>query len=303
MQIMPTDNTTDTVPPTEATDNTGTETGTSSSPFRWRDVLPIHPAADDYPLMSETDPASLKELAEDIMANGLIDPIVLWTKDSKLLLDGRNRLDAMEHAGLLGVDDRGDLRDLRSGNEIKLQFYTEGDPYALALSLNVHRRHLTSAQKRDLIAKVLAADPQKSNRQIASIVKVDHKTVADVRSGKEGRGEIPHVPKRIDSKGREQPAQREISAAEREERDRKRMEREQKRLEHYPDVIQGMCERVGFVSLPTDDKPGFEIPPGLTAETAAELIPGIDEAIENLKRLKAALAEIAGGGGEARRVH
>jgi hypothetical protein len=199
-----TDKATDTVPQPEATETAGT----TSSPFRWRDVLPIHPAADDYPLMSETDPASLKELSEDIKANGLIDPIVLWTKDGKLLLDGRNRLDAMERAGLLSINKHGDLCDLRSGNEIKLQFYTEGDPYALALSLNVHRRHLTSEQKRDLIAKVLKAKPEASNLQIAKQTKADDKTVAKVRTELETRSEIPNVPTRTDSRGRKQPTKK-----------------------------------------------------------------------------------------------
>ena len=46
-----------------------------------------------------------------------------------------------------------------------------GDLYALVLSYNVHRRHLTAEQRRELIAKVLKATPQKSNRKIADMVK------------------------------------------------------------------------------------------------------------------------------------
>jgi hypothetical protein len=42
-----------------------------------------------------------------------------------------------------------------------------GDPYAFVISANIRRRHLTAEQKRDLIAKVLKAQPRKSNRQIA----------------------------------------------------------------------------------------------------------------------------------------
>jgi hypothetical protein len=45
----------------------------SPSPKTWRDVLPIHPAAELFPLMSE---AELRELGEDIQANGLQAPIV-----------------------------------------------------------------------------------------------------------------------------------------------------------------------------------------------------------------------------------
>ena len=38
------------------------------------------------------------------------------------------------------------------------------DPFELVTSLNIHRRHLTAEQKRELIAKVLKAEPEKSNR-------------------------------------------------------------------------------------------------------------------------------------------
>jgi len=66
----------------------------------WRDVLPIHPAADLFPRMS---PEELRELGEDIKKCGLNNPIVLWEAEKNappLLLDGRNRLGAMEAVGL-----------------------------------------------------------------------------------------------------------------------------------------------------------------------------------------------------------
>jgi hypothetical protein len=39
-----------------------------AAPFDWRKHLPVHPAADLFPLMSEVEP---KELAADINVNGL----------------------------------------------------------------------------------------------------------------------------------------------------------------------------------------------------------------------------------------
>src|SRR4051794_23400352 len=68
----------------------------------WRDVLPVHPAANLFPMLP---PEDLRKLGEDIKANGLQTPVVLWaeTEDSSsklYLLNGRNRLDAMEAAGL-----------------------------------------------------------------------------------------------------------------------------------------------------------------------------------------------------------
>ena len=72
--------------------------------------------------------------------------------------------------------------------------------------MNVHRRHLTSEQKRDAIAAYLKADPTTSDRKVAKELGVDNKTAAKVRADLEAREEIPHVPTRTDSAGRKQPA-------------------------------------------------------------------------------------------------
>jgi hypothetical protein len=65
----------------------------------WRDVLPIHPAAELFPLMSRDE---LKVLGEDIRQNGLHVPVSVWKEQKNFpprLIDGRNRLDAMEAVG------------------------------------------------------------------------------------------------------------------------------------------------------------------------------------------------------------
>jgi hypothetical protein len=51
-------------------------------------------------------------------------------------------------------------------------------------------------------------NPERSNRQTAKIVGVDDKTVGSVRTDMERRAEIPHVAKRVDTKGRQQPARK-----------------------------------------------------------------------------------------------
>jgi hypothetical protein len=67
----------------------------------WRDVIRVHPAADLFPMMSKDE---LRELGEDIKKNGIRTPIVFWFPKGdpgpRLLIDGRNRLDAAELAGL-----------------------------------------------------------------------------------------------------------------------------------------------------------------------------------------------------------
>jgi hypothetical protein len=178
---------------------------TKRPPFNWRDHLAVHKAADLFPLMSEADPAALKKLADDIKKDGLLVPIVIWQpepdSDHCDLIDGRNRLDAMALAGVL--HDR-KLFDLRHQSDPIIG----GDPYAIALSLNVHRRHLTPKQKRELIAKVLKATPKKSNRQIAKEVEASHPHIAKVRKELEKTGDVETVSTSIDTKGRKQPTKR-----------------------------------------------------------------------------------------------
>ncbi len=80
------------------------------------------------------------------------------------------------------------------------------DPYAYVLSANVHRRHLTGEQKRELIAKLLKAQPEKSDRQIAETVKASPTTVGTVRAKMESAGDVSKLGTRQDTKGRQQPA-------------------------------------------------------------------------------------------------
>jgi hypothetical protein len=174
----------------------------------WCDVLVLHPAAELLPLMSRDD---LKALGEDIKKNELTSPIVIWSERGRddephYLLDGRNRLDAMELVGIPVLNEKGDLC-------VPLVKVSDLDPYAYFLSANVHRRHLTGEQKRELIAKVLKAQPESSNRQIAELTNVSHHTVESVREGMEARGQIAHVETRQDSKGRQQPARKPLPSA------------------------------------------------------------------------------------------
>jgi hypothetical protein len=187
-----------------------------SNPFDWRAHLAVHPAAELFPLMPE---AELKELAEDIRTNGLFDDVTTWKsgeEEDQFLLDGRNRLDALALLGLLYEADgylclktwTGEKWADLSGDVIHFRHSVGGDPYILALSLNVHRRHLTAEQKNELIDKLIKADPEKSNRRIAEQAKVGHPTVARRRGQLEEKGDVERRSTSIDTKGRRQPATR-----------------------------------------------------------------------------------------------
>jgi hypothetical protein len=184
----------------------------------WRDVLPIHPAAELFPRMT---PEELRALGEDIKKNGLREPVVLYAEEggggiyretAPSLLDGINRLDAMEVVGLPTLKD-GQLHledTISRGYVIKYGLWksavTGFDPYAYVVSLNIHRRHLTAEQKRELIVKLLKADPTKSNRQVAKLTKTSHPHVAKVRGKAEKAGDVETVTTSIDTKGRKHPA-------------------------------------------------------------------------------------------------
>jgi hypothetical protein len=175
----------------------------TEQPKSWRDVIKVHPAADMFPMMTAD---KKKVLGEDIKKNRLHERVTLYGNlnavETWQLLDGRNRLDAMELVGLPVFVENGEIR-----NELwAFRRDDQVDPYEFVISANVHRRHLTPEQKRDLIAKLLKAQPSKSNRTIAKQTKADHKTVGAMRDKLEARGEIPHVSTVEDTKGRKQPS-------------------------------------------------------------------------------------------------
>jgi ParB-like chromosome segregation protein Spo0J len=85
--------------------------------------MPIHEAAGIFPL----DEGRIDELAADVKKHGLLVPIELL--DSKVL-DGRRRL----------------LACIKAGVEPRFKAVKVDDPVAYVLSLNLHRRHLTTSQ-------------------------------------------------------------------------------------------------------------------------------------------------------------
>jgi hypothetical protein len=114
----------------------------------------------------------------------------VWWPDRRnpILIDGRNRLDALALAGLLfETEDHhlglrrwdGKKWSEKTGDRMGAENVHGGNPYAHVLSFNAHRRHLIS--KRDQVAIVLAAQPEKSDRAIATEVGVSPTTVGKVR--------------------------------------------------------------------------------------------------------------------------
>lgn len=87
--------------------------------------MEFHDAANLFPMMTGDD---YRALRDDIAANGLLEPITLYTGE---ILDGRNRYTACLE---LGIDPTYDE-------------YKGNDPIRYVISKNLQRRHLTSSQR------------------------------------------------------------------------------------------------------------------------------------------------------------
>jgi hypothetical protein len=145
----------------------------------------------------------------------------VWSdgKSPLQLLDGRSRLDAIEieiGPAIVGPPSVMAGKDFLAVDKV-IVLDRSVDPYAFVISANIHRRHLTAEQKRDLIAKLIKATPEKSDRQIAETVKASPTTVGTVRREVEPTVQSGQLRVGKDGKARKQPArkkqaQRELEA-------------------------------------------------------------------------------------------
>jgi hypothetical protein len=149
-----------------------------------------HPLSNRFPMMPEGE---LAALTTDVGLRGLLEPITILEDQ---ILDGRNRYEAC----------------LRAGVEPRFVEYKGDDPAAFVISSNILRRHLSQAQKDQIIRNLLADRHERSDRDIAKVVGVDHKTVGAKRSKMVAHGDIPDVDRRADSKGRSYPVRKKGSA-------------------------------------------------------------------------------------------
>lgn len=92
-------------------------------------ALPVHPAADVFPMLPEDE---LEELAESIKSQGLLNSIVVQSIEGKLVLvDGRNRREACRRVGI----------------EPTYNLLDGQDATAYILTTNINRRHMTKGQQ------------------------------------------------------------------------------------------------------------------------------------------------------------
>jgi hypothetical protein len=186
----------------------------------WRNVFKVHPGCAVFPAMS---PDQLRALGEDIKANGLQATIkyVRYHRgtgqyDSRrgkegdtglILIDGRNRLDAMELVGE-GVPTTVEEIEFDLINFEKVEVKDDAEIVAYIVSANIHRRHLTTEQKIDLVEKVIKLNPKISSRRAAKLAGVSPTTATKARGKLERSGDVSTVDTSIDTRGRRQPVRR-----------------------------------------------------------------------------------------------
>lgn len=147
-----------------------------------------------YQVMPRLTPDEYAELEQSIRENGVQVPITVGP-DGRII-DGHHRDEiARKH-------DLHCPRVTARGNEQKLR--------SLAFSLNLHRRHLTREQKRQIVAESIKADPQLSDREHGRRAGVSKNTAAAVRDELTESGQVDHFPERIDPRtgNASQPASR-----------------------------------------------------------------------------------------------
>jgi ParB-like chromosome segregation protein Spo0J len=131
-------------------------------------ALVAHELANIYPMCDE---AELKGLRESIRANGIREPIKLY--EGKIL-DGRNRYKAAQEAG---------------HRFVPANFVTFSGTYEQAetfvLETNSLRRHLSAAQKQELVKRLIAQHPNWPVRKLAKLAGVSKSTISNLRQTKD----------------------------------------------------------------------------------------------------------------------
>jgi hypothetical protein len=155
------------------------KTAPSTKPT-YRPVLQLPPLPDDQ----------YEGLRQNIACNGVLVPILTdGGSRTRLVIDGNQRKRLADEFGY-------------SCPEVARPDLDPEEMRTLARALNLARRTLTTEQKRALIADQVTETPDRTNRMIARLLGVDHKTVASVRAEAESLGEIPQHATRMGSDGR-----------------------------------------------------------------------------------------------------
>ena len=136
-------------------------------------------ATGPYQLLDPLSEEDLAALEADILERGVL--VAIEFDEDGNVLDGHHRLAICKKHG---IEDYPTI--VREG-------WTEEQKRTHSRKMNLARRQLSRDQKRRLIEDELRESPTNSNRKIAKLLGVNHRTVATARVRLTAGGEIPHV--------------------------------------------------------------------------------------------------------------
>lgn len=135
-------------------------------------------------------PEDRERLKDSIEREGVRDPIRAYREKGNAkwqILSGFNRWEIASELGL---------------ETIPLEIVEAEDRQAYAIEDNLARRHLTTDQKRKLVAYLLKQNPEASDRQIGKMAGVSKNTSASVRADLESTGQIDQLSERTGADGK-----------------------------------------------------------------------------------------------------
>lgn len=136
------------------------------------------------PLSSE----QRRQLRDSVIAEGIHTPVVQDQYGN--VIDGLERLAIADELGLRTYP----VRTLHCPDERTRRH--------LRLQLNCNRRQLTRQQKRAIVAEELIQSPDLSDRYVAALIGVSHRTVAAVRADLERTGQIARLTAKLGLDGK-----------------------------------------------------------------------------------------------------
>lgn len=147
-----------------------------------------------YQVMPALSDKEYEALKGNIKKNDVLVPVIY--DENGNIIDGFHRVQICKEL------------DIEDWPSITITNLNEVEKRSLARKLNSARRQLSQEQKRELIKDQLKDTPEWSNRRIADMLGVGHKTIIKYRKELEESGEIPQLNKLESADDKKRPAEK-----------------------------------------------------------------------------------------------
>lgn len=145
----------------------------------------------DFQVMPPLTAEKYAELEASILERGVLVPILI--DENGNVIDGHHRQEIAQANGI-------------ECPEVVAPGLTDRGKYETALSLNIHRRHLTREELRDVLRDSIRRNPELSDRRHAEVAGASHPTAGAVRAELVSEGLVENLSTRVGVDGVAQPA-------------------------------------------------------------------------------------------------